>query len=163
MRYWRMQLDPDDSVRAVERRIDRLSRGYIGLGFRNDFSGDLSKAERTDRPRGQRIYKHFATTMLEGDFVLIIAHHHPVALVEVIGPYNYVKDHDPPDVIGVWSRHFRRVKVHGYFSDWYTNPFEWERTISTVAIGRAGQQSHTYRIIRRWREWLDQAEAVGPR
>ncbi len=163
MGYWRMQLHPNEAARAVERAIDSLSRGYIGLSSRNDFSGDLSTAEDSDLPRGQRVYRQFATTMQEGDFVLIIAHHHPTALVEVIGPYNYVRDHDPYDVIGVWFRHFRRVKVHGYYADWYTNPAEWEETISTVAIGRAGRQTQTYRIIRRWREWLDQQEALVQR
>ena len=161
MSFWRMQLHPHEGARAIGHAIDSLSRGYIGLGFRNDFSGDLSKADPRDLPRGQRVYQHFATTMQEGDFVLIIAHHHPVALVEVIGPYNYVKDPDPHDVIGVWFRHFRRVKVHGYYGDWYTNPAEWEKTISTVAIGRAGRQSQTYRIIQQWREWLGPPEALG--
>ena len=100
MNYWRMQLHPSDPKRALEHAINSLNRGYIGLDFEK-FGGDLSTVSKKDHP-GQRIYWHFAHTMREGDLVLVIVHHYPFALVEVVGPYNYLKE-EPDRTLGVVS------------------------------------------------------------
>ena len=144
MNYWRMQLHPSDPKRALEHAINSLNRGYIGLDFEK-FGGDLSTVSKKDLP-GQRIYWHFAHTMREGDLVLVIVHHYPFALVEVVGPYNYLKE-EPDRTLGVWFRHFRRIKLHGYYADWHSNAAEWDRAIFAATIHRAGRNSATYRLI----------------
>jgi len=80
--YWRMQMHPDDSKNAVNYSTQCLSRGYIGLDFKETV-GDLTAGiDRGELPEGQHDYMDFATSMKVGDFVLIVAHHFPLALVD---------------------------------------------------------------------------------
>ena len=154
MNYWKMQLHPNDPSRALEYTVSCLNRGYIGLDFRDDFNADLTAAEKDDLPRGQKHYRDFAHSMDEGDFVLVIVHHNPVALVEVKGPYNYLNG-NPWQILGVWFRHFRHVEVRGYYADWHSNPGAWEKTTFTATIQRVGLQNAAYKLMKQWREYLD--------
>jgi len=149
-----MQLHPSDRARAAEHTITSLSRGYIGLDF-EDFWSDLTtvtQVEMAERPS----YWHFANTMVEGDFVLIMVRDSPFALVEVTGPYNYLKE-EPKETLGVWFRHFRRVKVHGYYGDWDGAPecttASFRKAIERVENGPARG------LIDEWRQFL---EALTP-
>src|SRR5260221_8061631 len=102
MTYWRMQVHPAMPEDAVKHTIESLVAGYIGLDFASEV-GDLVQTEQRLLPPNQRDYWAFAHEMREGDLVLIIAHHFPVALLKVAGPYNYIRTIAPE--IGVWLRH----------------------------------------------------------
>lgn len=112
-----MQLHPASPGEAVEQTIKCLSAGYIGLDFSADV-GDLLVAQQTSLPPNQRDYWAFAHEMMEGDLVLIMAHHFPVALVRVVGPYNYIRS---VRRTGVWFRHFREVDGIRFYADFRTN------------------------------------------
>ena len=90
--------------------------------------------------------------MAVGDEVLIISHHHPFALVEVAGDYNYIRSRSPE--IGVWFRHFRRINKESvrYYADLVTNPSEWQRLVMTDAISPLrDSNSASFTLIERWR------------
>lgn len=70
--------------------------------------------------------------MVEGDSVLIIAHHFPFAVAEVAGPYNYIRE--PVPHLGVWFRHFRAVENVRYYAEHYTNARDWEQVRMTDTI-----------------------------
>src|SRR5947209_3693561 len=110
--YWRMQLHPFDRQYAASHAIQSLAAGFIGLDFKREV-GDLHRTNKSDLPSHQRDYYPFAHDMRIGDFVLVISHHFPFALVKVAGPYNYIRN--PVPEIGVWFRHFRRVKDIRYY------------------------------------------------
>lgn len=57
--------------------------------------------------------------------MLIISHHFPFALATVAGDYNYIRQAVPE--IGVWFRHFRRVKEVQLYSDRVTNAANWQQ------------------------------------
>jgi hypothetical protein len=153
MTYWRMQLHPSDSAQSVSHTMKSLGLGYIGLDFA-DPPGDLTDVDRENIPTGQRDYWEFAHTMMEGDLVLVVAHHYPCALVRVSGKYNYIRA--PHQELGVWFRHFRRVEVVSYYADFVTNPAKWEQTnmTDTISILRT-PSSKSFTLIKRW------AAAVG--
>jgi hypothetical protein len=119
MTYWRMQLHPSESGKAVQHTIQSLAAGYIGLDFGSSNVGDLMRTSQSSLPEGQRDYWAFAHNMKIGDRVLIIAHHFPFALVRIAGPYNYIRAKAPE--IGVWFKHFRQVKDVMYYADFVTN------------------------------------------
>lgn len=149
MNYWRMQLHPSDSKRAVAHSMKSLGLGYIGLDFANP-PGDLTDVAVHQIDRTQRDYWEFAHTMQVGDLVLVIAHHYPCALVEVRCDYNYIRN--PEHEIGVWFRHFRRVKVLGYYADYNINPATWEKTIMTDTISVLhSSDGISYQLIERWK------------
>ena len=149
MTYWRMQLHPDDGANAVAHTIKSLGLGYIGLDFAAP-PGDLTDVNAGDIPQGQRDYWDFAHTMDRGDFVLVVAHHYPCALVKVTGAYNYIRE--PQAELGIWFRHFRRVESVGYYADFATNPQNWQQTIMTDTISiLRDQDSLSYQLIERWR------------
>lgn len=148
MAYWRMQLHPDESGEAVKHTVESLAAGYIGLDFRETV-GDLTTIEQDTLPETQRKYWQFAHGMQEGDYVLIITHHFPFALVRIAGPYNYIKT--PVGEIGVWFRHFRKVDNVRYYSDHKTNALEWERTTMTDTISPLHTTDGiSYRLIENW-------------
>ena len=154
MNYWRMQLHPDESAKAVAHTTKSLGLGYIGLDFA-DPPGDLTDVAPEDIDKTQRDYWEFAHTMQVGDIVLVVAHHYPCALVRVSGPYNYIRS--PENELGVWFRHFRRVEVIGYYADLVTNLSEWEKTIMTDTISVLNDPNGlSYRLMARW---LADAEA----
>jgi hypothetical protein len=149
MNHWRMQLHPCASGSAAEHATQSLAAGFIGLDFHEDF-GDLSKADIASIPAGQKDYVQFWRDMQVGDKVLIIVHHFPFALVEVAGDYNYIKNTEPE--IGVWFRHFRRVKNTRYYSDFRTNAASWSqvRMTDTISILR-NTDSKSYELIEEWK------------
>ena len=143
-----MQLHPSDSGRAVAHSMKSIGLGYIGLDFQNP-PGDLTDVSRDDISATQRDYWEFAHVMKEGDKVLIVAHHYPCALVEVTGEYNYIRR--PQEELGVWFRHFRGVRVLGYYADFKTNPSSWEQTTMTDTISiLKSQDGVSYQLIQRW-------------
>jgi hypothetical protein len=148
MNYWRMQLHPSDSARAVSHSMKSLGLGFIGLDFANP-PGDLTDVAQSDIERGQRDYWEFAHTMEIGDVVLVVAHHFPCALAEVIGDYNYIRN--PRTELGVWFRHFRRVKVLSYYADFVKDPASWVQTTMTDTISILRDTDGTsYQLIREW-------------
>lgn len=103
MTYWRMQVHPGDSDKATKHTVESISAGYIGLDFIIDVH-DLLTVTQDMLPENQRNYWAFAHEMEVGDSVLLFAHHFPLALVRVAGPYNYIRAIAPE--ISVWFRHF---------------------------------------------------------
>ena len=94
-------------------------------------------------------YWAFAHEMKEGDPVLVIAHHFPLALVQVSGPYNYIRRIAPE--IGVWFRHFRSVKDVRYYADFKTNAKEWPKITMTDTISPLRDpETLSYRLIEEW-------------
>jgi hypothetical protein len=131
MAYWRMQLHPDDASEAVRHAVQSLAAGYIGLDFATD-AGDLNRTTWEQLPQKQKPYWAFASEMVEGDIVLVVVHQWPFALVTVDGDYNYIRNRTPE--IGVWFRHFRKVKDVRYYADYETNAHDWKRLKMTDTI-----------------------------
>lgn len=152
MAYWRMQLHPDDSTRAILHSTRSLGRGYIGLDFAEP-PGDLIHVDPASIPPSQRDYADFAHSMALNDLVLVVAHHYPHALARVIGNYNYIRS--PDTELGVWFRHFRRVEVLSYYADYETNPANWKKTIMTDTISILRDQSGvSHTVIDEWRKTI---------
>jgi hypothetical protein len=148
MNYWRMQLHPADPQRAGFHAAQSLCAGFIGLDFEQD-EGDLMRATRQNLPAKHRDYWGFAHDMTIGDKVLIILHHFPFAVATVDGDYNYIRQ--PVPEIGVWFRHFRRVKDVQFYSDRVTNAGKWEQLKMTDTLARLQDtQSQSYQIIDSW-------------
>jgi hypothetical protein len=118
-----MQLHPEEPEQALKRTVESLGAKYIGLDFSRNV-GDLMRVDKSELPENQRNYFAFADEMREGDRVLIFVHNFPFALVTVEGPYNYIREIAPE--IGVWFRHFRRVKDISYYGDVQTDARKWE-------------------------------------
>jgi hypothetical protein len=126
-----------------------LSAGFIGLDFNED-SGDLSKVRVDEIDAGQKDYVQFWRDMEIEDRVLIMVHHFPFAVAEVAGGYNYIKNVEPE--IGVWFRHFRRIKNVRYYSDFVTNAASWSPIVMTDTISiLRDPESKSYRLIESWR------------
>jgi hypothetical protein len=148
MPYWRMQLHPNERGAAARHAIESLSAGFIGLDFERDL-GDLSLAQASALPDGQKDYIQFARDMKKDDLVLIIVHHFPFALAIIDGEYNYIKNPEPK--IGVWFRHFRRVREVKYYSDATTNAAAWQQLRMTDTISPLyDPNSKSYRLIESW-------------
>ncbi|MCB2213521.1 hypothetical protein KQI52_15510 [bacterium] len=148
MAYWRMQLHPSDSQNAVEQTVSCLGKGYIGLDFEQDI-GDLLTTEKEIIKSTQQDYWYFAHSMKVGDHALIIAHHYPFALVEVVGEYNYIRDSETD--LGIWCRHFRKVKLIGFYADYTTNAKSWQQLIMTDTISILNDpNSKSYKLIEEW-------------
>ena len=97
--------------------------------------------------------------MTEGDRVLVVVHHLPFALATVDGEYNYIRNRAPE--IGVWFRHFRRVREVRYFGDYKTNAHEWPRTTMTDTICPLRRDdSISYQLIEEWLQAASSEEAV---
>jgi hypothetical protein len=148
MPYWRMQLHPNDASNAMSHTVNSLGAGFIGLDFINP-PGDLTNVKADSIEPSQRDYWDFAHTMKVGDRVLIIAHHHPFALVRVSGPYNYIRK--PVHHIGVWFRHFRAVSDIRYYADSVKSAKRWKRIVMTDTISiLRNHSSASYRLIAQW-------------
>ncbi len=65
----------------------------------------------------------------------------------VDGDYNYIKHTEPE--LGVWFRHFRRIKKDViYFADYIKNAEKWEQYTMTDAISiLRDSESKSYRLI----------------
>jgi hypothetical protein len=148
MAYWRMQLHPDDGSQAAKHAAESLAAGYIGLDFAEDV-GDLTRTTKEQLPQTQKPYFAFAHEMVEGDQVLIVVHHFPFALVTVDGEYNYIRSHAPE--IGVWFRHFRKVRDVRFYADYHTDAHDWPRLkmTDTICPLRSGD-SDSREVIEEW-------------
>jgi len=148
MTYWRMQLHPADSKHAIKHSIESLAAGYIGLDFDQDV-GDLTKTKQEKLPEQQRDYWAFAYGMKVDDVVLIITHHFPFALCTVSGEYNYIRERAPE--LGVWFRHFRKVKDVRYYADFVTNAKSWQQITMTDTISPLRDpNSLSFKLIEEW-------------
>ena len=148
MTYWRMQLHPSEPGEAVGHCVESLAAGYIGLDFATDV-GDLMTTPQSALPDNQKDYWVFAHEMAPGDRVLIIAHHFPFALSTIDGPYNFVRA--PVPELGVWFRHFRKVKDVCYYADFITNARSWESITMTDTISPLrDRNSKSYQLIESW-------------
>jgi hypothetical protein len=143
-----MQLHPANPEEAVRHCVESLAAGYIGLDFGEDV-GDLMSTNQSALPENQRDYWAFAHEMAIGDTVLIIAHHFPFALVTIDGEYNFIRSTAPE--LGVWFRHFRKVRDVRYYADMVTNAQLWERITMTDTISPLRDPtSLSYRLIEEW-------------
>jgi hypothetical protein len=148
MAYWRMQLHPNDASEAARHAAQSLAAGYIGLDFAEDV-GDLNRTAWEQLPQKQKPYGAFAHEMTEGDRVLIVVHHFPFALATVDGEYNYIRNVAPE--IGVWFRHFRKVKDVRYYADYKTDARDWPRTKMTDTICPLRRDDTvSYQLIEEW-------------
>ena len=87
------------------------------------------------------------------DKVLIIVHHFPFAIATVDGEYNYIRT--PVKEIGVWFRHFRRIKNLSYYGDFVTNARNWEPIKMTDTISPLRDHStQSYRLIEQMTDWM---------
>ena len=129
-------------------RVESLAAGYIGLDFAEDV-GDLSRVTREQLTQ-QKPYLQFAGhDMSEGDRVLVMVHHFPFALATVNGGYNYIRNRAPE--LGVWFRHFRKVRDVRYFADRNTNARDWPRIIMTDTIcPLRSDDSASSQLIEEW-------------
>jgi hypothetical protein len=145
MNYWRMQLHPNEPEYATYYASQSIAAGFIGLDFATEV-GDLLAEEHQDILGTQRDYVSFAKDMQIGDKVLIIVHHFPFAVVTVDGEYNYIRRTEPE--LGVWFRHFRRIKDAYYFADFNTNARSWDQIVMTDAISiLIDPNSLSYKLI----------------
>jgi len=140
-----MQLHPNEAESAAYYASQSLSAGFIGLDFATDV-GDLLAEEHQNILDRQKDYVVFAKDMRKEDKVLIIVHHFPFAVVTVDGDYNYIRRTEPE--LGVWFRHFRRVKDVIYFADFNTNAKSWDQYIMTDTISiLRDPNSMSYKLI----------------
>lgn len=148
MAYWRMQVHPNDAKSAMRHTVQSLAAGFIGLDFEEDVP-DMKTISQEQLPERERQYWAFAHEMDEGDHVLVFAHHYPVALVRIAGEYNYIRSEQSH--IGIWFRHFRRVKDVKYFADFRTDARSWERITMTATITPLrDRDSASFRLIETW-------------
>ena len=140
-----MQLHPDDAENAAFYANQSVAAGFIGLDFATEV-GDLLSGSQQDILATQKDYVDFAKNMSVGDKILIIVHHFPFAVVTVDGEYNYIRRAEPE--LGVWFRHFRRIKDVIYFSNFKTNAKSWEQYIMTDTISiLKNPGSKSYQLI----------------
>ena len=145
MQYWRMQLHPCDSSRAMQYACRSLCAGFIGLDFVTEVGDLLTNAEHHIES-GQSDYSAFATQMEVGDRVLVMAHHFPVAICTVSGDYNYIRH--TSEELGVWFRHFRRVTNVVFYGDVVTDAHSWPRIVMIDTISPLNDpDSQSYRLI----------------
>jgi hypothetical protein len=146
--YWRMQVHPSDASQAVKHTIQSISTGYIGLDFGTDVP-DLFTVKQEELPENYRNYWAFAHEMEIGDQVLLFAHHFPLALARVAGPYNHIREKAPE--IGVWFRHFRKIDDVRYYGDFVKDARKWEPITMTATITPlCNPGSRTYQLIQEW-------------
>lgn len=148
MTYWRMQVHPGDSDNAIKHTVESISAGYIGLDFATDIP-DLKMIQQDALPENQRNYWAFAHEMQIGDHALLFAHYFPLALVRVVGEYNYVREKAPE--IGVWFRHFRKIDDVRYYGDYVTDARKWEYLTMTATITPLRDpNSNSFKLIDEW-------------
>ena len=107
------------------------------------------RASQAVLPTKHKDYWAFAHEMAIDDRVLVIAHHFPVALATVAGEYNYIRRPEPE--LGVWFRHFRRVKDVRYYADRVTNVASSQQLTMTDTISPLRDpNSASYKLISSW-------------
>jgi hypothetical protein len=143
-----MQLHPHEPGEALKHSVESLGVGFIGLDFSAEV-GDLRVTTKANLPEHQKDYWAFAHEMNEGDRVLIFVHHFPFALSTVDGDYNYIRNPEPK--IGVWFRHFRRVKDIRFYGDFLTNARNWDSITMTDTISPLRDpSSKSFQLIEAW-------------
>lgn len=148
MANWRMQLHPNAAPEAMRHAVESLAAGYIGLDFGSDI-GDLLQSPTGHLTQAEKTYLAFANEMVGGDRVLVVVHHFPFALATVDGPYNYIRECAPE--LGVWFRHFRKVRDVMYYADYVTNPSNWPQTTMTNTICPLRRDdTESFRLIENW-------------
>jgi predicted Mrr-cat superfamily restriction endonuclease len=111
--------------------------------------GDAMRAKQADLPLNQKDYWAFAHEMAIGDKVLVIVQNFPVAVATIAGEYNYIREREPE--LGVWFRHFRRVKDVRYYADRVTNAAAWQQLTMTDTISPLRDpNSASYKLISKW-------------
>lgn len=157
MAYWRMQLHPANPGESTKDCGESLAAGFVGLDFTVDV-GNLMAVNMAALPQAEKDYCLFAREMAVDDIVLIVAHHFPFALATIAGEYNYILQ--PVPEIGVWFRHFRKIREVHYYADFVTNAHKWEKLTMTDAIAPLRDpQSISYRLIEDWRRRIGRAAA----
>lgn len=159
MTNWRMQLHPDAAPEAMRHAVESLAARYIGLDFAEDV-GDLNRVSR-EQLTHQKPYLQFAQDMEVGDRVLVMVHHFPFALVTVDGEYNYIRNVAPE--LGVWFRHFRKVRDVRYFADYRTDARNWTQiTMTDTICPLRRDDSISSQLIEEWlAATLEQVATVG--
>ncbi len=103
MNYWHMQLHEENPNDTKDHIYKILEKGYIGLG---------------DWKNGNIQIEQFKNNMQKGDIVLI-RQKGAVALVEVVGDYQYESN---PDTSLDWFPHKRKIKILSRYSDRFNLP-----------------------------------------
>ena len=126
MNYWNIQLHPNDLGWNREKEL-LITHSVIGLG---------------DWPEAAKQQPNFENTMQKGDFVLVKHGATIIALVEVIGDYEYSTLKD--DLL--WFERRRKVKV----LDWYNDIYDY-RVSSRKTLERCvNPDTDTYISIKQW-------------
>lgn len=134
MNYFRMQLHPDDSGQASKHASESISAGFVGLGFDED-PGDLTKVTPDKAQLSNNEHSYWEILNIQkGDFILVMSHHYPFALVQVEEGYNYIKK--PVHELGIWFNHFVRIDklATRYYSDYITNPANWTKIVAIMTL-----------------------------
>ena len=126
MNYWNIQLHPNDLRWNKERELLE-KHGMIGLG-------DWDEAARQQ--------PDFENAMAIGDVVLVKHGGSIIALVEVIGNYEYQEHTD--DLL--WFQRRRKVKV----LDWYKETYGYSVSPRKTLERSVGTDTSTYQSIIHW-------------
>ena len=145
--YWMMQLHPSQSTQDLRYVHASLAAGFIGLDFTGQVTESMQTLDWSTVDERHKPFHLFYDTMRTGDYVLIMAHNQPVALVEVTGEYRF-----EPVAIRTWFRHMRAVEVIGYYGDFVPADDPREPIIMGYTIGQqlAASNGPAYRLIDRW-------------
>jgi hypothetical protein len=148
MRYWRMQLHPNEPEQAAFYTINSLASKFIGIDFIDDM-GDLTlKEELGTTPNN---FKAFVHEIKKEDIVLISLHHQPFAVLTEIGEYNYIKR--PVSELNIWFKHFRRFNKISYYSDAYGKLKEQHSNlVMTNTFSEASIDSKSGKLISDWKK-----------
>ncbi|WP_061243625.1 hypothetical protein [Leptospira interrogans] len=148
MKYWRMQLHPDDQSLATDYTVKCLTNNYVGLDFPSG-SYDLSEYDIDKLEAFPNNIRAFAKQITYNDYILIFHHNIPFALITEIGNYNYLKEVIPE--MGIWFRHFRRFKKISYFNDVYKQGKDEHYKITMAnTISEASEDTKTVELIKDW-------------
>ena len=126
MNYWNIQLHPNDLGWSREKELLE-KHGVIGLG-------DWEEAAQQQ--------PNFENTMQKGDIVLVKHGATIIALVEVIGDYEYNTQTD--DLL--WFERRRRVKV----LDWYNEMYGYFVSSRKTLERSVNPNTNTYISIKQW-------------
>jgi len=148
-----MQLHPNDKELASFYTNKCLGMNYVGVDFEED-PGDLTKISseelNTKKYTNPNNFRAFASEVLENDYILIMLHNMPHALVTEIQDYNYIKNQ--VEEMGIWFRHFRRFMKISYFGDIYKskNDLLNSSLIMTNTFSGVTEDSESGRLITEW-------------
>lgn len=147
MKYWHMQLHPDDLSLDVNDALKILKEGYIGIDIVdytnrysesfthwtkkdiNDYSNEVANHNNNDKSNWGKTILNFRDIINVSDIVLVRKGQTPIALVEVLGDYKF--DEKTSDII--WFRHKRKIRLLMTYSEYMkASP---EHSFSTQAMG----------------------------